>query len=477
MDALLLSRIQFGFVISFHILFPAFTIGLAHWLAFVEWRWLRTRDALWRDVYFFWLKIFAVSFGMGVVSGIVMSFQFGTNWAVLSERAGAILGPLLSYEVLTAFFLEATFLGVMLFGWRKVSDRLHFFATCMVALGTLLSTFWIISANSWMQTPQGYLIDARGFFQPADWWAIVFNPSFPYRLVHMVLAAFITTCLVIGGVSAWYLRRGVHLDAALRTLKYATVFAAIAVPLQILAGDLHGLNVGEHQPVKLAAIEGHWHEGAPGAGTPLVLVGFPDAAAERNAFEVAVPRLGGLILKHDWNGTIQPLSTVPADQRPPVAPVFWAFRVMVGLGLLMLALAWLSLWKWRRGQLGSTRWLLDFWRLMSPTGFIALLAGWYVVEIGRQPWTVYGVLRTSESVSPNITAAAVWSSLVVYAAAYAVIFGAGIWYLRKLMLVGPVPQPPKDTRGGEKTPARPLSVPDEPVDAPAPGQAIDGEGA
>ncbi len=477
MDALLLSRIQFGFVISFHILFPAFTIGLAHWLAFVEWRWLRTRDALWRDVYFFWLKIFAVSFGMGVVSGIVMSFQFGTNWAVLSERAGAILGPLLSYEVLTAFFLEATFLGVMLFGWRKVSDRLHFFATCMVALGTLLSTFWIISANSWMQTPQGYLIDARGFFQPADWWAIVFNPSFPYRLAHMVLAAFITTCLVIGGVSAWYLRRGVHLDAALRTLKYATVFAAIAVPLQILAGDLHGLNVGEHQPVKLAAIEGHWHEGAPGAGTPLVLVGFPDAAAERNAFEVAVPRLGGLILKHDWNGTIQPLSAVPADQRPPVAPVFWAFRVMVGLGLLMLALAWLSLWKWRRGQLGSTRWLLDFWRLMSPTGFIALLAGWYVVEIGRQPWTVYGVLRTSESVSPNITAAAVWSSLVVYAAAYAVIFGAGIWYLRKLMLVGPVPQPPKDTRGGEKTPARPLSVPDEPVDAPAPGQAIDGEGA
>ncbi len=477
MDALLLSRIQFGFVISFHILFPAFTIGLAHWLAFVEWRWLRTRDALWRDVYFFWLKIFAVSFGMGVVSGIVMSFQFGTNWAVLSERAGAILGPLLSYEVLTAFFLEATFLGVMLFGWRKVSDRLHFFATCMVALGTLLSTFWIISANSWMQTPQGYLIDARGFFQPADWWAIVFNPSFPYRLAHMVLAAFITTCLVIGGVSAWYLRRGVHLDAALRTLKYATVFAAIAVPLQILAGDLHGLNVGEHQPVKLAAIEGHWHEGEPGAGTPLVLVGFPDAAAERNAFEVAVPRLGGLILKHDWNGTIQPLSAVPADQRPPVAPVFWAFRVMVGLGLLMLALAWLSLWKWRRGQLGSTRWLLDFWRLMSPTGFIALLAGWYVVEIGRQPWTIYGVLRTSESVSPNITAAAVWSSLVVYAAAYAVIFGAGIWYLRKLMLVGPVPQPPKDTRGGEKTPARPLSVPDEPVDAPAPGQAIDGEGA
>jgi len=472
LDALLLSRIQFGFVITFHILFPAFTIGLAHWLAFVEWRWLRTRDDRWRDIYFFWLKIFAVSFGMGVVSGIVMSFQFGTNWAVLSERAGAILGPLLSYEVLTAFFLEATFLGVMLFGWRRVSDRLHFFATCMVALGTLLSTFWIISANSWMQTPQGHVIDAAGFFHPADWWAIIFNPSFPYRLAHMVLAAFITTCFVIGGVSAWYLRRGEHRDAAVRMLKHAVVFAAIAVPLQILAGDLHGLNVAEHQPVKLAAIEAHWHEGAPGEGTPLVLFALPDAQAERNDYEVAVPRLGGLILAHDWNGTFPPLTAVPPEERPPVAPVFWSFRVMVGIGILMLVLAWGSLWALRRGTLATSRWLLDGWRLLSPSGFIALLAGWYVVEIGRQPYVVYGLLRTSEAVSPNIAAAAVMTSLIVYAIAYAVIFGAGIWYLRKLMLVGPVPQPPKDTRGGEKTPARPLSVPDEPVDAPATRQEV-----
>ncbi|HVI24974.1 MAG TPA: cytochrome ubiquinol oxidase subunit I [Xanthomonadaceae bacterium] len=469
MDALLLSRIQFGFVISFHILFPAFTIGLANWLAFIEWRWLRTRDDLWRDLYFFWLKIFAVSFGMGVVSGIVMSFQFGTNWAVLSERAGNILGPLLSYEVLTAFFLEATFLGVMLFGWRKVSDRLHFFATCMVALGTLISTFWIISANSWMQTPQGYAIDANGFFVPEDWWAIVFNPSFPYRLAHMVLAAFITTCFVIGGVSAWYLRRGVHQAAGVRMLKHAVAFAAIAVPLQIVAGDLHGLNVGEHQPVKLAAIEAHWHDAAPGTGTPLVLFGLPDQDAETNHYEVAVPRLGGLILKHDWNGTIQPLTAVPPHERPPVAPVFWAFRVMVGLGVLMLVLAWGSLWAWRRGTLASSRWWLDGWRWLSPAGFVALLAGWYVVEIGRQPYVVYGLLRTSEAVSPNIAAAAVLSSLIVYAAAYAVIFGAGIWYLRKLLLVGPVRQPPKDTRGGEKTPARPLSLPDLPVDAPPRG--------
>jgi cytochrome d ubiquinol oxidase subunit I len=467
LDALLLSRIQFGFVISFHILFPAFTIGLASWLAFLEWRWLRTREDLLRDLYFFWLKIFAVSFGMGVVSGIVMSFQFGTNWATLSERAGDILGPLLSYEVLTAFFLEATFLGVMLFGWRKVSDGLHFFATCMVALGTLLSTFWIISANSWMQTPQGYALTPQGVFEPADWWAIIFNPSFPYRLAHMVLAAFLTTCFVIGGSAAWYLRRGVHVAAATRTLKLAVLFAAIAVPAQIIAGDLHGLNVREHQPIKLAAIEAHWRDEPGATGVPLVLFGVPDPQAERNKYEVAVPKLGSLILTHSWNGTITPLTSVPRDERPPVAPVFYSFRVMVGLGVLMLVLAWGSAWAWRRGTLAASRWLLAGWNWMIPSGFIALLAGWYVNEMGRQPYVIYGLLRTADAVSPSLAAAAVWSSLIVYACAYAVIFGAGIWYLLKLFRVGPVPQPPKDTRGGEKTPARPLSVPDETVDMEA----------
>ena len=351
MDALLLSRIQFGFVISFHILFPAFTIGLAHWLAFVEWRWLRTKDALWRDVYFFWLKIFAVSFGMGVVSGIVMSFQFGTNWAVLSERAGDILGPLLSYEVLTAFFLEATFLGVMLFGWKKVSDRLHFLATCMVALGTLFSTFWIISANSWMQTPQGFTLTAQGVFEPADWWAIVFNPSFPYRLAHMVLAAFLTTCFVIGGVSAWSLRRGVHAAAGRRMLLHAMAFAAIAVPLQILAGDLHGLNVGEHQPVKLAAMEAHWHDDAPGQGMPLILFAWPDQSGEKNDFVLEIPHLGSLILTHSWDGSVQGLKDFPPQDRPPVAIVFWTFRIMVGLGFLMLGAALLGLWLRATGRL------------------------------------------------------------------------------------------------------------------------------
>ena len=463
-DALLLSRIQFGFVISFHILFPAFTIGLANWLAFIEWRWLKTRDDLWRDLYFFWLKIFAVSFGMGVVSGIVMSFQFGTNWAVLSEKAGNILGPLLSYEVLTAFFLEAGFLGVMLFGWKRVSDRLHFFATCMVAIGTLISTFWIISANSWMQTPQGYSIDAQGVLQPADWWAIVFNPSFPYRLAHMVLAAFITTCFVIGGVSAWYLRRGVHVDAGKRMLVHAVAFAAIAVPVQIFAGDLHGLNVREHQPVKLAAMEAHWHSEGEGKGVPLVVFAVPNEREERNDYEIAIPRLGSLILTHRLHGEIEPLTAVPRSERPPVKPVFYAFRVMVGLGMLMLLLAFASLWAWKRKALFESKWLLDGWRWLSPAGFVALLAGWYVVEIGRQPYTVYGVLRTADSVSPNIQAAAVLSSLIVYAAVYFFIFGFGIWYLRKLLMIGPVKQPPKHVDGGGKTPARPLSLPDEPVE-------------
>ncbi len=472
LSPLFLSRVQFGFVISFHILFPAFTIGLASWLAFIEWRWLRTKDDLWRDLYFFWLKIFAVSFGMGVVSGIVMSFQFGTNWAVLSEKAGNILGPLLSYEVLTAFFLEASFLGVMLFGWKKVSDRLHFFATLMVAIGTLISTFWIISANSWMQTPQGFSIDAQGVFQPESWWAIVFNPSFPYRLAHMVLAAFITTCFVIGGVSAWYLRRGVHVEAGKRMLKHAVAFAAIAVPLQIFVGDMHGLNVREHQPVKLAAIEAHWHDDAPGEGVPLVVFAVPNEREERNDYEFAIPRLGSLILTHSWDGQIQPLTAVPRDERPPVKPVFYAFRVMVGLGMAMLLLVLASLWAWRRGWLFDAgtrggRWLQDGWRWMAPSGFIALLAGWYVVEIGRQPYVVYGLLRTSDAVSPNVQAAAVLSSLIIYALAYAFVFGAGMWYLRKLLKKGPVKQPPKDMEGGEKTPARPLSLPDEPVEGGA----------
>ena len=474
-DPLLLSRIQFGFVISFHILFPAFTIGLASWLAFLEWRWLRTRDALWRDLYVFWLKIFAVSFGMGVVSGIVMSFQFGTNWSVLSEKAGNIIGPLMSYEVLTAFFLEATFLGVMLFGMKRVSEKLHFFATCMVALGTLISTFWIVSANSWMQTPAGYeIID--GVFHADDWVAIIFNPSFPYRLVHMVLAAFLTTCFVIGGVSASYLLRGQHRDAATRMLKLSVAFAAIVVPLQILAGDMHGLNTLEHQPMKVAAMEGHWHESEPGEGVPLVVFAIPDQKKERNDYAIEIPRIASLILTHSLDGTIAPLTSVPREDRPPVAPVFYAFRVMVGIGSAMLALVLLSAFAWRRGwlfdpQRGSGRWLLLGWKTMTLSGFVAILAGWYVTEIGRQPYTVYGLLRTADSNSA-ISGAAVAFSLAVFALVYVFVFGAGIWYLLKLVRKGPQPhQPAPDRDGGEKTPARPLSLADETIEGVARGAA------
>ena len=462
MDALLLSRIQFGFVISFHVLFPAFTIGLSSWLAFLEFRWLRTRDPVWRELYFFWMRIFAVSFGMGVVSGIVMSFQFGTNWSALSIAAGNILGPLLSYEVLTAFFLEASFLGVMLFGWGRVSEKLHFLSTCLVAVGTLISTFWILSANSWLHTPAGYeLID--GVFHPADWMAIIFNPSFPYRLGHMVLAAFITTCFVIGGVAAWYLRRGEHVDAATRMLKLAVAFAAITVPLQIFVGDLHGLKTGEMQPVKLAAMEAHWHESEPGEGVPLVLFAVPNAEAERNDYEIAIPRLGSVILTHSWDGTIAPLTAVPRDERPPVTPVFYAFRVMVGIGMAMLLLTVVSLWAWRRRSLFESTWLLNTWRLMAPSGFIAVLAGWFVVELGRQPWVIQGLLRTADAVS-DIDRTSVIISLAAFVIAYAVVFGAGGGYILKMIRKGPQPfDDGPDHDDGERTPMRPISAADGPV--------------
>ena len=327
----------------------------------------------------------------------------------------------------------------------------------MVALGTLISTFWIIAANSWMQTPQGHVVDAQGVFQPASWLEIIFNPSFPYRLTHMVLAAFITTCFVIGGVSAWYLRRGAHLEEARRMLKLAVAFAAIAVPLQIFAGDQHGLNVGEHQPVKLAAIEAHW-EDHPG-GVPLVLFAVPNEQAERNDYEIAVPKLGSLILTHSMDGQIQPLKAVAPEERPPVKPVFYAFRVMVGIGTLMLLLVLASLWQWKRGRLFESRWVLGGWNLMLPAGFVAMLSGWYVVEIGRQPWVVYGALRTADALTPTLGAASVVTSLLTFVLVYAIVFGSGVWYLARLVRTGPLPhEPAPKTEHGDKTPARPLSV-------------------
>ena len=456
LSAVLLSRIQFGFVMSFHIIFPAFTIGLASWLAFLAGMYLKTRRTLWRELYLFWLKIFAVSFALGVVSGIVMSFQFGTNWAELSARAGNILGPLLAYEVLTAFFLEATFLGVMLFGWRRVSPPMHFFATCMVALGTLVSTFWIISANSWMQTPSGYRI-VEGVFEPVDWMQVIFNPSFPVRLAHMVLAAFITTCFVIGGISATYLLRERHREGAQLMLRLAIGFAAITVPLQVLIGDLHGLNVHEHQPVKLAAIEGHWqtHRGAP-----LILFAWPDQEREMNHYEVSVPKLGSLIITHDLDGEIAGLESVAPGERPPVAPVFFAFRVMVGIGVLMLALVIWSAIQWRRGRLFASKGVLRAWMLMTPAGFIAVLAGWYTTEIGRQPYVIYGLMRTAEAATA-IDAASVVTSLVAFATVYLFVFIAGSYYLLKLLRKGPQPVDESLLHPEDKTAQRLWSVPED----------------
>lgn len=455
-DVVLLSRIQFGFVMSFHIIFPAFTIGLASWLAFLAGAYLRTKRTLWRELYLFWMKIFAVSFALGVVSGIVMSFQFGTNWAPLSERAGNILGPLLSYEVLTAFFLEATFLGVMLFGWRRVSPKVHFIATCMVALGTLISTFWIMSANSWMHTPAGYEI-RDGVFHAVNWWQIIFNPSFPIRLAHMVLAAFLTTCFVVGGVSAIYLLRDRHRDGALLMLKLATAFAAITVPLQILIGDLHGLEVHEYQPVKLAAMEGHWETSR---GVPLLLFAIPDEANETNRYAIGIPKLGSLIITHDADGEIRGLKDVPPEERPPVAPVFFAFRVMVAIGVLMLITAFWSLWRWRGQRLAESPALLRLWAWMSPAGFIAVLAGWYTTEIGRQPYVIYGLMRTGEAATA-IGANSVKTSLLAFGTVYLFVFVAGSYYLLKLLRKGPQPVADDLRHPEDKRPARPLSVPEE----------------
>ncbi|HET7359412.1 MAG TPA: cytochrome ubiquinol oxidase subunit I [Rhodanobacteraceae bacterium] len=451
MDAEFLSRIQFGFVMSFHILFPAFTIGLASWLVFLEALWLRKREETIRDLYFFWMKVFAGSFGLGVVSGIVMSFQFGTNWAGLSTVAGNVLGPLLNYEVMTAFFLEATFLGVMLFGWNRVGHRTHFIATCMVALGTLISSFWILSANSWMQTPTGYTV-VDGVIHASDWWAAIFNPSFPTRLVHMVLACFLSTALVVGGVSAAYLLAGRWQDKARLMLRCALVFVAIVIPLQIAVGDMSGLVVRHYQPAKLAAIEARWDTAS---GVPLTLFAWPDEKAERNDYAVDVPRLGSLILTHSWNGEVKGLKDFAPQDRPPVKAPFFAFRAMVGLGLLMLALVVVGLLLWWRRRLYDSRWYLRCWMAMMPAGFIALLTGWYTAEIGRQPWVVYGVLRTADAVSP-VAGSSVLASLLIYFVTYMILFGFGSWYLLKVLRAGPGTAPERFP--ASMTPQRPLAA-------------------
>lgn len=432
LDAVLLSRIQFAFTVGFHILFPTVTIGLAAYLAFVEWRWLRTRDEIYLAQYRFWVKVFALSFGMGVVSGVVLSYEFGTNFSRFSAATGDILGPLLSYEVLTAFFLEAGFLGIMLFGWNRVGPRLHFTATLMVAVGTSLSAFWILSANSWMHTPAGYeIVDGR--FLPLDWWEIVFNPSFPYRLVHMLLASYLTTSFVIGGICAWYMLKGQHTDFARRGLSIAMWAATAIAPIQIVAGDLHGLNVQEHQPMKVAAMEGLWQTRK---GAPLVLFALPDQKAETNRFALEIPNGASLILKHDPDGEVKGLDEVAPADRPNVAIVFLSFRLMVGIGFLFLAIAGWSLWLRLRGGFDGRIWFLRVSVAALPLGFIATIAGWIVAEVGRQPWVVHGLMRTADAVSP-IAAAQVMTSLVLFVAVYGVLFVAFLYYVGRLVAKGP----------------------------------------
>lgn len=437
-DPVLLSRIQFAFTVSFHILFPAFTIGLASWLAVLEGLWLKTNKNVYQQLYQLWVKIFAVTFGMGVVSGVVLSYQFGTNWSGFSDKVGNVLGPLLGFEVLTAFFLEASFLGVMLFGWGRVSRKMHFTSTVIVAIGTILSAFWILSANSWMQTPTGYKIISGQILYPTDWLSIIFNPSFPYRFLHMITAAYLTTAFAVGGVAAWYLLKNRFLKHAKIMVSMAMLMAVFIVPVQILFGDLHGLNTLKYQPAKVAAMEGLWETKKR---APLVLWGWPDQDKEQTLYSLELPGLSSLILTHEWEGEVKGLKNWPQEERPPVALVFWSFRVMVGIGLLMLLTGFLALGLFYKKRLFDSRWFQYWCIAMAPSGFVAVLAGWFVTEIGRQPYVVYGVLRTSEATSP-VLGEHIFLSLLAFVGVYTFVFGAGLYYVFKLIRKGPKTQDP-----------------------------------
>jgi cytochrome d ubiquinol oxidase subunit I len=432
-DALLLSRIQFGFTIAFHILFPAFTIGLASYLAVLEGLWLATKRELFKTLYLFWVKVFAISFGMGVVSGVVMSYQLGTNWSEFARVTANVLGPLFALEVLTAFFLEASFLGVMLFGWKKVGPKLHFAATVLVALGTATSAFWILAANSWMQTPSGHAVTADGQLIAVDWLKVIFNPSFPTRFMHMVSAAYLTTALVVGGASAYQLLRNRDHAESRTALKMAVGMFALLAPAQLVIGHQSGEVVGDHQPMKRAAIEGYW-ESRP--DQPLHLVGWPDRAAAKTHAQVSVAGVGNWIQGKPKSEVIEGLDAFPRQDWPVVFLVFWSFRLMVGLGLLMIALGVWGAWLWWRGRLEANRWFLRACVAMSPAGFLAVLAGWITAEVGRQPYVAYGLLRTSEAVSP-VGAGSVSTSLMAFMVVYAIVFSAGALFIFRLLHEGP----------------------------------------
>ncbi len=435
LDAFHLARAQFGFTIAFHITFPAFSIGLASFLMVLEALWLKTGREVYLDLFRYWIKIFSIGFAMGVVSGLVMSYQFGTNWSQFADKAGPVVGPVMAYEVLTAFFLEAGFLGVMLFGMERVGRRLHFFATCMVAGGTFLSAFWILSVNSWMQTPAGFGIGPDGRMFPTDYWKVVFNPSVFVRLPHMVLASYLIVAFIVGGVGAWHLLRGHDTPAVRRMFSMAMWMAALVAPLQIGMGDLHGLNTLAHQPMKIAAMEGDWTPSGQ-EGAPLILFGLPNMATETTDYKIEIPHLSSLILTHSWNGRVPGLKEVPAADRPYAPVVFWTFRAMVGIGFAMAGLGALSLLARWKGVLFSSVWLHRLALIMAPAPIVAMLCGWMTTEIGRQPYTVYGVLRTSDSMSP-IALPGVATSLAVFALVYFIVFGAGIMVILRMMAKPP----------------------------------------
>jgi cytochrome bd ubiquinol oxidase subunit I len=453
LDPILLARIQFAFTISFHIIFPAFTIGLSAFIMVLLLLWHRSGDEKFRRLARFWTKIFAVSFAMGVVSGIVLSYQFGTNWSRFSEFSGNVIGPLIGYEVLTAFYLEATFLGIMLFGWNRFPPWLVTLSAGLVAFGTAISAFWILAANSWMQTPAGHEI-RDGVAYPLDWIAIVFNPSFPYRFAHMLNAAYLTTAVVVLAVGARYLLAGRHVEESRTMLRMAVGMILVSAPLQLVIGDQHGLNTLEHQPVKVAAMEGHWRESDPG---DLVLFAWPDEATETNRFEIAVPKLGALILTHDLDGTYPGLADFPREDRPPIANVFFAFRLMVGIGFLLIAAGVVGALLWWRGKLFDSRWFLLPASWSWPLGFVAILAGWIVTEQGRQPWVVYGLMRTADGVSP-VPAASIAGTLALFVFIYGIVFAMGLYYINRLIVAGPkevVAAPP------DGVPNRPISAAEE----------------
>jgi cytochrome bd ubiquinol oxidase subunit I len=432
-DALLLSRLQFAFTIGFHIIFPAFTIGLASFLAVLEGLWLFTKKPLFKNLYLFWVKIFALSFGMGVVSGVVMSYQFGTNWSLFASITGSVIGPLLAYEVLTAFFLEASFLGIMLFGWKRVGPGLHFFSTCMVAIGTLISAFWILSANSWMQTPQGWTWAEDGTMIATNFAEVIFNPSLPSRLAHMVLAAFLTTAMVVAGASAFALLKKKAIPESRTALRMAILMMAIVTPIQIMVGHESGIVAGHHQPAKVAALEGWW---TTRTQQPTVLIGWPDEEAETNHFELAIPGFGSTVNNAGPDDVLPGLDQFAEQDRPPVWITFWAFRIMVGMGLIMLTLGLWGAAAWALKRLDAATWYHRALVLAAPSGFVAVLTGWITAEVGRQPYVVYGVLRTADAVSP-VSAASVATSLIFFMVVYAIVFSAGALYILRLMGKGP----------------------------------------